>query len=171
MEPLPHPIDTLLDEHRTILAVLGEMENECRYLDRGGAVREPFWRRVLQFLDEFDERLHHDKEEGLLFPALEAAGLSPHAGPTVMLRSEHERCRQWRHAIDRALARGERLQLAAVVQGLVDLQRQHIQKENMLLLPLSRQLLSPATFAAMACAFAARDDGVIASAAAGRAIS
>jgi hemerythrin-like domain-containing protein len=159
--PAPHPIDILIDEHRTILAVLADMERECGHIGSDAVLDEGFWRRTLRFLEEFDDRLHHGKEEGVLFPALEAAGLSPHVGATSMLRSEHGRCCMWRGAIADAVAHGDRLSLLEAVQGLVDLQRQHIARENLLLFPLARHLLSPATFAAMARSFAALDDGVI----------
>ena len=161
---LRHPIETLVDEHRTILAVLVEMERECRSLEGGSALREAFWARTLQFLRDF-ERLHHDKEEGLLFCALDDAG-SP-ASSTAVLRSEHGRCRLWCQGIAHAVARRDRLQLVAAVQGYVDLERLHIRKENELLFPLARQVLSAEVFAGMASAFDARDDGPIQTAPAG----
>jgi hemerythrin-like domain-containing protein len=152
-----HPIATLLDEHRTILRVLAEMEQECGRLT-GDAPLVPFWQRTLRFLEVFDEQLHHDKEEGLLFPALEAAGLSPQSGPTAVLRSEHGRCRLWRQGIEQAIERNDSLRLLGAVQGFVDLQRQHVLKENQILFPLARQLLSVEVFERMARAFQERDE-------------
>jgi hemerythrin-like domain-containing protein len=158
--PQRHPIETLVDEHRTILAVLDDMERECRSLDHGGELRPDFWRRTLRFLGEF-ERLHHAKEEGLLFRALEGTEMPPAASPTAVLRSEHGRCRLWCRAIADAASRRDRLKLVAAVQGLVDLQRLHIRSENALLFPLARRLLSVEEFSAMARAFEASDDGLM----------
>lgn len=154
-----HPIETLLAEHRTILAVLSDMEQECALVEQNATLSDSWWCERLRFLDEFDEHFHHAKEEGLLFPALEAAGLSPVSGPTATLRAEHGRSRLWRAAIEEALARRDRLRLLGAVQGFVDLQRQHIAKENQILFPIARRLLSAAVFDAMAHSFAERDRG------------
>ena len=154
---LPHPIATLMHEHRMILGVLAEMEHACGTLGGSGTLRQAFWRNTMQFLAEFDGQIHHDKEEGLLFPALEAAGLSPDTGPTAVLRSEHGLCRLWRGSIAEAIECGDPLQLLAAVQGFVDLERMHIMKESQILFPLAKQLLSPAVFERMARAFAELD--------------
>ncbi|HEX5054805.1 MAG TPA: hemerythrin domain-containing protein [Planctomycetota bacterium] len=136
------PIDVLLAEHRTILQVLDEIERESRRLEHDAPLREAFWRDVLRFADEFDAGLHHQKEERLLFPALEAAGLSTTSGPTAVLRDEHLRSDFWRQRLERALRARDRNRLAAAVASYVDLTRTHVIKENQILFPLARRLLS-----------------------------
>ncbi|MBX3464459.1 MAG: hemerythrin domain-containing protein [Planctomycetes bacterium] len=138
------PIEVLLGEHRTILQVLDEVERESRRLEAQGALRETFWRDVLRFLDEFDDGLHHRKEEHLLFPALEAAGLSAEHGPTAVLRNEHLRAHGWRLRLERALLERDRTRLGAAVGGYLDLARAHVLKENQILFPLVQRLLPAA---------------------------
>lgn len=137
------PIDVLLGEHRTILQVLDEVERESRRLETAAVLRESFWHDLLHFSDEFDAGLHHQKEEQLLFPALEAAGLSPTSGPTAVLRDEHLRSHFWRNRIEQALALRDRARLIAAVGSYLDLTRQHVLKENQILFPLARRLLQP----------------------------
>ncbi|MDO8348989.1 MAG: hemerythrin domain-containing protein, partial [Planctomycetota bacterium] len=105
------PIAVLLGEHHTILAVLDEVERESRRLEAQGMLREAFWDDLLHFADQFDCGLHHQKEEALLFPALEAAGLSPTSGPTAVLRDEHLRSQYWRQRIEQALRARDRMRL------------------------------------------------------------
>jgi hemerythrin-like domain-containing protein len=138
------PIDVLLGEHRTILQVLDEVERESRRLEANAALRESFWHDLLRFTDVFDAGLHHAKEENLLFPALEAAGLSASQGPTAVLRDEHLRSKFWRDRIEMALNQRDRSRLLAAAGSYVDLTRAHVIKENQILFPLSRRLLAPA---------------------------
>jgi hemerythrin-like domain-containing protein len=142
-------IDTLLAEHRTILGVVDEVERECRRVEGGSPLREPFWRDVLRFHDEFDHGLHHQKEETLLFPALEQAGLPAEQGPTAVLRDEHRRTHFCRTRLEQALGARDRARLAAAATSYIELLRAHVLKENQILFPLCRQLLSSATLEAL----------------------
>lgn len=135
------PIEVLLGEHRTILLVLDEVERESRRVEADGAMREAFWQDLLRFLDEFDAGLHHQKEEDLLFPALESVGLSPERGPTAVLRDEHLRSRFWRNRLETALQQRDRARLAVAAGQYVDLTRAHVLKENQILFPLAARLL------------------------------
>jgi hemerythrin-like domain-containing protein len=136
------PIEVLLGEHRTILQVLDEVDRESRRLEADGALREAFWFDLLRFVDEFDAGLHHKKEEHLLFPALEAAGLSPSHGPTAVLRDEHLRSQFWRQRVEHALHERDRTRLTAAAASYVDLTRSHVLKENQILFPLAQRLLA-----------------------------
>ena len=136
------PIEVLLGEHRTILQVLDEVDRESRRLETKGALREAFWLDLLRFLDEFDAGLHHQKEEQLLFPALEAAGLSASHGPTAVLRDEHLRSQFWRHRLEQALHDRDRTRLIAAAASYLDLTRAHVLKENQILFPLAQRLLA-----------------------------
>lgn len=138
-------IGVLLGEHRTILRIVDEVERECRRVESGSPLREPFWRDVLRFHDEFDQGLHHQKEEQLLFPALEQAGLSPDQGPTAVLRDEHGRIVFWRSRIELALVARDRTRLATTATSYLETLRTHVLKENQILFPLCRRLLDEAT--------------------------
>lgn len=151
-----HPLSVLVAEHAVILGVLDSMERECLDLAEGKPLRSAFWRRALLFHSDFADGIHHDREELLLFPALEQAGLLSN-GPTAMLRQEHERGRAWRQRLGSAIAVGDALRVQAASAGFIDFQRQHIQKENQILFPLARQLLSPATVVELQIAFGEMD--------------
>jgi hemerythrin-like domain-containing protein len=142
--PADDPIDVLLGEHRTILQVLDGVERECRRLEQRGVLREVFWRDVLHFADAFDATLHHHKEAVLLFPALERAGLSPTAGPTAVLRDEHRRTTFWQQRMEQALLARDQTRLLAAAGSYFDLVQSHVLKENQILFPLVRRLLTAA---------------------------
>jgi hemerythrin-like domain-containing protein len=140
--PEPDAITVLLGEHETILQVLQVAERECRRIERTGLLREAFWWDVLHFGAEFDARLHHHKEEDLLFPALERAGLPSDSGPTAVLRSEHLRIEHSRTRLDEALAHRDQNRLVAAADQYIEVARGHVLKENQIAFPLARRLLT-----------------------------
>jgi len=83
----------LAEEHRMIqrgLVVLGRMAAQLR---SGGEVHPEVVEACLRFLRDFADQQHHEKEEHVLFPWLEAQGLSHESGPLAVLRDEHEQVR------------------------------------------------------------------------------
>lgn len=158
-----HPIEELRAEHQTVLGILDDMEREALRLVETGRIHRTFWERVLRFHTEFHDRLHHDKEEHLLFPAIEEQGIDPHSGPTAMLRAEHQRGRFWVQRIEQMLTAGDVTRLHAAVTAFVEFQRQHIRKEDEILFPLAMQLLPPLAVEALRRQFAfGDDDGMLA---------
>ena len=71
-----HPVAILREEHRLMLLVVDAMEEESRLMLAGEPMRTEFWRRVVEFLEHFMDRLHHAKEEAVLFPELARHGVA-----------------------------------------------------------------------------------------------
>jgi hemerythrin-like domain-containing protein len=69
-----HPVQVLLDEHRTIEAVLARLGASLVTLDHA-PVPANWLARALDFFRYFVEGVHHAKEEERYFPALQQAGL------------------------------------------------------------------------------------------------
>ena len=136
-----HPLDVLSQEHQTILSVLGAMDVELQQMQGGAAIRTPFWRSVLDFLEHYADRCHHGKEEQLLFVELERCGLPPERGPTACMRSEHEQGRLGRRQMAHAVQAGDAKALVCAADGYVTLLREHIGKEDQVLFPMARSML------------------------------
>ncbi len=142
---LHHPADLLSAEHRTILGVLDAIDAE---LARPGALRPDFWRRAAEFIALFADRCHHGKEEDLLFPALEAAGM-PRGGPTDVMRHEHVEGRELTRRLREAAAAGDAAAVRTAARAYVDLLRQHIEKEDEILFMMARRFLPAAEAATL----------------------
>lgn len=148
-----HPSDLLSAEHRTIVTVLDAIDAE---LARAGAFRPAFWRRVTEFITEFADRCHHGKEEDLLFPALEAAGL-PCGGPTTVMRQEHAEGRDCTRRMREGTDAGDAAATRAAARAYVDLLRQHIEKEDEILFDMARHVLPQADADALLARFRSFD--------------
>lgn len=93
----------------------------------------------------FDERMrrHLQMEEEVLFPALEqAAGFPPNAGPTAVMRSEHDRMRGLLNAMQAAVEAGDFDGLLDQGDTLLMLIQQHNSKEEQILYPMAENLLA-----------------------------
>jgi len=51
--------------------------------------------QILEFLKVFVDKCHHGKEEKVLFPAMEEAGIPRQGGPISVMFYEHERGRSY----------------------------------------------------------------------------
>lgn len=137
------PTQILMDEHRVIERVLGALEAAAARMSSGAAVRAEFFLQAADFIAVFADGCHHRKEEGVLFPALEAAGIPRDGGPVGVMLAEHEEGRR----ITRGLrAAAERMQAgdgdAATAARYMALEyaallRQHIMKEDNVLFPMA----------------------------------
>lgn len=140
------PLTVVLSEEHELLARV--LVTFARYGERvaSGASYDPHLaHELLRFLTEFGDSRHHEKEEALLFPWLEAHGLARSSGPLGVLRHEHDVGRDLRLALSHC----EEALLAAPGQGkvrrrfrdlalsYVELLTAHIEKEEQVLFPLA----------------------------------
>jgi hemerythrin-like domain-containing protein len=80
------PTEELRAEHDGILVMLKILERVSGQLTSPSTVELKHLDQILEFLKVFVDRCHHGKEEDILFPALEEAGIPRRGGPIgVML--------------------------------------------------------------------------------------
>lgn len=156
------PTLVLEGEHELIETVLGALSSMVRRSRVSGSFKLPDARAAVAFFRDFADGAHHEKEELHLFPAMEQAGLPPHAGPTSVMREEHEIGRGHMRAMGAALdaTPPDVAAFQEQASAFVVLLRDHIAKENQVLFPMAEQLLSPAATSDVARAFAAQDPAI-----------
>ncbi len=139
--------DILMEEHQVIERVITALELAAERLKQGQAVRPGFFVDAADFIKGFADGCHHRKEEGVLFPAMVAAGMPQDGGPIAVMLSEHELGRAHTRAMREAaqkLAAGETRAREAVwanAQSYAELLRQHIAKENGVLFPMANRVI------------------------------
>ncbi|MGQ9792706.1 MAG: hemerythrin domain-containing protein [Anaerolineae bacterium] len=130
-----------------ILRVIASLEEGVALLERGEAVRPGFFADAARFIKGFADSCHHKKEEGVLFTAMEAHGMSTQAGPIAVMLAEHEQGRRYTRGLAEAahrLADGDTTARAEVIhnaRGYIELLRQHIFKEDNILFPMADQVI------------------------------
>lgn len=140
--------EILKGEHRVIEDVLDCLD---RIVDRALIDRylpEQPANEAIRFLRGFADGCHHRKEEDLLFPLLERRGFSPNAGPTAVMRAEHEFGREHIREMTRLLpdaaagGDGALRSFADHAHAYTQLLRDHIAKEDHCLFPMADRTLS-----------------------------
>lgn len=101
---------------------------------------------LLEFLYEYGERFHNQKEEQFLFPRLGELGLPTHGGPIAVMLSEHQMERDF---LKELIPETQRIKEKSApltdgyrksLQEYVALTKGHIWKENDILYPMGRRV-------------------------------
>jgi hemerythrin-like domain-containing protein len=144
------PTETLKEEHRAIERMLAVMDTASQRLEAGEPVRTGLFRDAVDFVRNFADKCHHDKEESNLFPRLQERGLSREEGPLAVMLQEHDLGRNYIRALDGAIPayeQGDKSAASTVAEnarGFTELLRDHIWKENNILFPMADRVLTPA---------------------------
>jgi len=138
---------TLIDEHRVIERVLAVLEKAADGLESDQGVPVEFFLNAADFIKGYADGSHHIKEEGLLFPAMEAAGIPRQGGPIGVMLAEHEEGRRLTRLMRAAaekLAAGETAAKSEVIvnaRAYTRLLHQHIAKEDQVLFPMADRVI------------------------------
>ena len=131
------PTDALRDEHRVIGSMLDTVEIAANLAETIGVPPDTWWARAIEWLRVFADRNHHAKEERALFPAMVKAGVPADDGPISVMLEVHAQGR----TLIQAMSAGSAAERASSARRYVVLLRDHIEKENGVLLPLAQLVL------------------------------
>ena len=131
------PIQELMDEHRIIEKVLTALTSAADQ-----EVSLEFYEKVVDFIANFADKCHHGKEEERLFPVLEEKGIPREAGPIGCMCDEHEIGRGHVQRMQEFIKGADLVGLRRESLNYVGLLRSHIQKEDNVLFPMGRGVLS-----------------------------
>ena len=150
---MPKIIDILLEEHQNIEKLLLVLEHELEIFDRGARPDYEILQTIIHYFQDYPESCHHPKEE-MIFETLKAR--DPAAAKRFGdVEAEHEvetrRLRSFARAVDNVLADQEFLRESfhLAVHDFIEHQRQHLQKEELLLFPAAKKALLRADWAAI----------------------
>jgi len=130
-------IEELKSDHQNILKHLEDLEKTINQSIIDHAIIEEF----LHFTETFAEP-HHQKEEQILFPALEKKGIPNEGGPIGMMLSEHAAKRDYLAKMKEALKENNEDKLKKNTQAMISLLRDHIYKEDNILYPCAQDIFS-----------------------------
>ncbi len=140
-------IETLMHEHQVIEHGLAVLNVIARRVEKGEEVPTDRVGELLKFFQVFADKCHHAKEEGVLFPEIEARGIPREGGPIGVMLYEHDRGREYVRQMVTALPRiredsAAREVFASAADHFVHLLSEHIFKENNVLFRMAESVLS-----------------------------
>jgi len=150
--------EILIREHDLILRGIRVLEAMARLANTATAVPADDARAIIEFIRKFADGCHHAKEEGVLFPAMEASGIPNQGGPIGMMLMEHEQGRAAVRKMDDAVSAFGTgpAALEAFSQAAFEyttLLSNHIFKENNVLFRMADQVIPTAQDAVMVAAY------------------
>src|SRR3990167_5803312 len=123
-------IEELKADHQNILKHIDDLETVINQPTINHAKIMEF----LHFTETFAEP-HHQKEEQVLFPALEKKGISNKGGPIGMMLMEHTVKRDYLVKMRESLQANNNIKLKKNTKDMISLLRDHIYKEDNILYP------------------------------------
>jgi hemerythrin-like domain-containing protein len=156
-------LDTITNEHRLIRRYLDNVEIATNFIHEGEKMSEELFDLFLDFTKSFMDSFHHFKEEYVLFLKLaekKGGAIDPQI---VSLRDQHERGRNFLKEINKSLPgylRGDESASANLSENMgyfVLLQKQHLNRENHVFIPMARKTFSDEELQAFAEEFDKQD--------------
>ena len=145
------PTEDLINEHKAIKVMLSIMSKIAGDIKANKAFYIKDIEQIVDFLKTFADKCHHGKEEGLLFPAMEEAGIPKEGGPIGVMLIEHEQGRSHIKGMSEAFdkfKKGDRkasVKIAENSESYIAILTQHIAKEEKILFPMADKVLSKVT--------------------------
>lgn len=141
-------VDTLKNEHEAVKLMMEIMDAACSNIKTGKKINNADIDDMIDFLEVFVDKCHHGKEEQILFPRLENAGVMNEGGPIGVLLAEHGQGRGYVRKMSKAMNDYKSgivdatTPLIENVEAFIKLMEQHIIKENTVLFAMADKLLT-----------------------------
>ena len=124
------------------------LDKVCARLESKEKVDPEHLEPIVEFFRVFADKCHHGKEEDLLFPEMEKAGVPKEMGPIGVMLAEHQQGRGFIRGMAEALDRQKKEDPKALpafaenARNYIALLTQHIKKEDNVLFPMGEKVLS-----------------------------
>ena len=140
--------EQLKNEHEAVKLMMKILDAAGGKLKAGNKQKIADFEDMIDFLKVFVDRCHHGKEEQILFPQMEKAGVSKENGPIGVMLAEHEQGRGYIRGMSQGVedykaGKGDATQLLLENVALyIELLDQHIFKENNVLFAMADKLFT-----------------------------
>ena len=142
------PSETLSHEHELITQMLDCLSQAARKLERDERPPRAFFEKAIELSNAFTHKVHHFKEEHVMFGLLAQKKHGEIDSRIESLRQQHDRGRSLMADIGQSLdgyAKGGEIQTSTILESVTayaSLIRRHIHQEDRVFLPLAEQTLS-----------------------------
>lgn len=142
-------IRILSNEHENILIAINFLNKECNALNEGKKLDSKFFIKIIDFIRSYADKLHHAKEEDLLFKELCGDSVNLHCNPTQQMLHEHELGRNFVKGIEEGIKKNNITEIIENSKNYAQLLQEHIFKEDNILYPMADEALDKKTKDAM----------------------
>ncbi|MFH1391173.1 MAG: hemerythrin domain-containing protein [Candidatus Diapherotrites archaeon] len=142
MESGSESLEILSKEHENILKVVNALEFEIKQLNTKD-IDIIFFKKVIDFIRNYADKFHHEKEEDILFKEFNkcAEEGGAHCNPVEQMLFEHEEGRKSINLMESGINEKNKSKLIEESESYIILIREHIFKEDNILYPMADDLL------------------------------
>jgi len=97
---------------------------------------------MIDFFKTFADKCHHGKEEGILFPEMEKAGIPKEGGPIGVMLMEHNMGREFIKGMEEGAKKEDKEKFIQNAEEYIDLLKDHILKEDNILFGMAEAHLN-----------------------------
>jgi hemerythrin-like domain-containing protein len=143
-------IEQMREEHDGIKEMLRILDRFCERLENGEDADLDDGAAMIEFLQVYADRFHHEKEERLIFPLLEKLGVPRAGGPIEIMLEDHDQGRAHVRGMAQALellrtGGGEAgRSFAEHARNYIQLLTEHIEMEDEAIFDMAEMRLSAA---------------------------
>lgn len=131
----------MLYEHNLIKTVIDALISNANLMIEGSEINEMFYKDVINFLRNYADKIHHKKEENILFPvALEHENTKNNPDVKILVH-QHILSRELVDLMEEALIKKNRLKLVKTAREYSEIIGGHINREDEMLIPLLEEQL------------------------------
>lgn len=138
-------VDILIEEHKNIKKVLSVIKKDCEQLAHGKDVDTNFYRKVIDFVRNYADKYHHQKEEKKLFNIMSGIDENIKNGPIMGMLLEHDTGRAYISNLEKAVeeysdgAKHMKAYIIANALSYAVMLEKHIEKEDTTIYMLARR--------------------------------
>ncbi len=153
------PLAILKEEHQALMKVIYLIHEQMERLQENKPAQRTVLNSIVEFLREFVEKIHYQKEEALLLPALKESGAPLEDCPLDLLKQDHETSLVLLSTLEKLVPlceKNEKLMRDKLLETLRDLKEvytRHTLKEENFIFPLAEKYLSQGKQKSLAEAF------------------
>jgi len=142
------PTEILKNEHRVIEKMLSVLESFYKKAESGEEINTEHAEKIIEFFKVFADKCHHGKEEDMLFPEMEKAGVPREGGPIGVMLFEHTQGRNFIKNMTEAIedikkGTDSKQKFIENAKGYINLLKDHIYKEDNILFNMADMHLTP----------------------------
>ena len=139
--------EILSEEHKNILIMLEVLKKKAIGLQNENPATPEELMKLIDFLRFYADAYHHGKEEDILFPKYEEAGVPARPGPIGVMLDEHVLNRTYIKGMIEAVegmksGKDSRIKFIQNAQNYYEVLQNHIHKEDNILYPMGDSHLS-----------------------------
>ncbi|MEK6885945.1 MAG: hemerythrin domain-containing protein [Nanoarchaeota archaeon] len=131
----------LSKEHEYILKVIAAIKNEEENM-LAGKINATFLREAIEFIRNYADKLHHAKEEDILFKEFEKDASCNSCNPVPQMLHEHEIGREYVKNMEQGINEKNPKKIIENALGYCRLLEEHISKEDSVLYPMTEETIT-----------------------------